>query len=46
MQPKAVEGNPLKGWAINGLAWQKGLLVYRNSAPQAKPIKFPSVNDA
>jgi len=45
MQPKTVEDDPLKGWGINGLAWQKGLLVYKNSAPQPKPIKFRSVTD-
>jgi EAL domain-containing protein (putative c-di-GMP-specific phosphodiesterase class I) len=45
MQPDTGTDNPLKGWAINGLAWHKGMLIYRNSAPQPKPIKFKSVDD-
>lgn len=44
MQPKAGEDDPMKGWGVNGLAWQNGLLTYRNPAPQPKPIRFPSAS--
>lgn len=45
MQPANIEADPMKGWAVNGLYWQNGLLAYRNQAPQAKPIRFPTVSN-
>lgn len=31
MQPREVAGEPLRGWAVNGLVWHKGLLTFRNA---------------
>lgn len=45
MQPANIESAPMKGWAVNGLYWQNGLLAYRNNAPQAKPIRFPTISN-
>ena len=46
MQPANIETDPMKGWAVNGLYWQNGMLAYRNRAPQAKPIRFPTITNA
>lgn len=45
MQPANVEADPMRGWAINGLYWNNGILCYRNKAPQAKPIRFPTISN-
>ncbi|CAA7623583.1 EAL domain-containing protein [Magnetospirillum sp. UT-4] len=29
MQPKPVEGSPLKGWIQGGITWHKGLLIFK-----------------
>ncbi|MBR9971771.1 EAL domain-containing protein [Magnetospirillum sulfuroxidans] len=45
MQPANIESDPMKGWAVNGLFWQNGLLAFRNQAPQARPIRFPTISN-
>lgn len=45
MQPANIEADPMKGWAVNGLYWQNGMLAFRNRAPQPKPIRFPTVSN-
>lgn len=42
MQPAAVDGDPVQGWATNNLFWHNGVLTFRNQAPNARPVRFPT----